>query len=139
MEDNDKRQAAKSALEASKKPRTIAEIKREVEEEEAMILREKELEQERAYRRMEYWDNTSREEGVSGKKAGGVIPAVQNNDSGNSSGGGAVSGTDSESDSQAGKTIKGLSAVKWIPRMESDLEEMLVRNQFDFKAVAKEF
>ena len=50
---------------------------------------------------MEYWENNAREEGVGGKKAAGVIPAAQN-DGGNSSGG-AVSGTDSESDTGKGK------------------------------------
>ena len=29
--------------------------------------------------------------------------------------------------------------MKWVPKLEADLEEMLVRNQFDFIGAAKEF
>jgi len=107
-------------------------------EEETQLAREKELEKEKAYKRMCYWENTEREAGVGGKKAASVIPAAQNNDSGNSSGG-AVSGTDSESDAPTGKVIKDLFQVKWAPKLESELENMLVRNVFDFVATSKEF
>lgn len=53
---------------------------------------------------------------------------------------GAVSGTSSESEREYdGFTIKDLSQVKWTPRLEANLEEMLIRNHFDFKESAKEF
>jgi hypothetical protein len=29
--------------------------------------------------------------------------------------------------------------VRWTPRLEATLEEILIRNQFDFKNTAKEF
>lgn len=29
--------------------------------------------------------------------------------------------------------------MKWTPKLEANLEEMLVRNQFDFKSSSKEF
>ena len=32
-----------------------------------------------------------------------------------------------------------MSQVRWTPKLELLLEEMLVRNQFDFKPAAKEF
>ena len=59
LEDNERRQKEKSALEAAKANRkqTWEEMKKEAEEEERIIEQEKELERERAYRRMEYWDN----------------------------------------------------------------------------------
>jgi hypothetical protein len=38
-----------------------------------------------------------------------------------------------------GFKILDLSGVRWTPRLEASLEEMLIRNQFDFKPVAKEF
>ena len=79
-------------------------------EEERQLHRDKELEKEKAYKRMVYWENNEREQGIGGKKAASVIPAAQNNDSGNSSGG-AVSGTDSESDAPTGKKIKDLFQV----------------------------
>ncbi len=53
---------------------------------------------------------------------------------------GAVSGTSSESDTDyTGIEIKDLSQVRWTPRLEATLEEILIRNQFDFKNTAKEF
>ena len=55
------------------------------------------------------------------------------NSSGNSSGG-AVSGTDSESEPDTmGRMVKDLTAVSWTPGLEAKLEEMLIRNAFDFK------
>jgi hypothetical protein len=51
-----------------------------------------------------------------------------------------VSGTSSESDTDyTGIEIKDLSQVRWTPRLEATLEEILIRNQFDFKNTAKEF
>merc|ERR1712060_404634 len=70
-----------------------------------------------------------------------VIPApiVEGNNSGNSSGG-AVSGTDSESEAETGgRMVKDISAIEWTPRLESELEEILIRNAFDFKAASKDF
>ena len=62
------------------------------------------------------------------------------NSSGNSSGGGAVSGTDSESEPDTlGRMVKDLTAVSWTPALEAKLEEMLIRNAFDFKQAGKEF
>jgi len=34
--------------------------------------------------------------------------------------------------------VKDLTAVQWTPRLEAKLEEMLIRNAFDFKLSAKE-
>lgn len=50
-----------------------------------------------------------------------------------------MSGTSSDDADYDGFTIKDLSQVRWTPRLESILEEMLIRNQFDFKNAAKEF
>lgn len=55
---------------------------------------------------------------------------------------GCVSGTDSESDTDQvlpGKVKADLAQVKWTPKLEATLEEILIRNQFDFKLTAKEF
>ena len=57
---------------------------------------------------------------------------------------GCVSGTDSESESElivneTGKVKADLTQVKWTPKLEATLEEILIRNQFDFKVTAKEF
>jgi len=35
--------------------------------------------------------------------------------------------------------VKDLTAVQWSPALEAKLEEMLIRNAFDFKSAAKEF
>lgn len=78
-----------------------------------------------------------------GEAANALVPAVVNensNNSGNSSGGGAVSGTDSESEPDTmGRMVKDLTAVQWTPSLEGKLEDMLLRNAFDFKSTAKEF
>lgn len=82
-----------------------------------------------------------REQGVYGKPAGGIIPAAIGSDhnSGNSSGG-AVSGTDSESEPETmGRMVKDLSAVEWSPKLEGQLEEILIRDAFDFKQAGKDF
>ena len=71
-----------------------------------------------------------------------AVPGSGNqSDSGNSSGGaGAVSGTDSESEvDMKGKEVLDVNDLKWTPRLETTLEEMLLRNVFDFGATAKEF
>lgn len=79
LEDNEEKQKQKSALEAAnagKPKKTMEDLKKEADEEMKMIENERQLEQERAYKRMEYWDNTAREEGIGGKKAAGIIPAA---------------------------------------------------------------
>ena len=35
--------------------------------------------------------------------------------------------------------VKDLTAVQWSPALEAKLEDMLIRNAFDFKSAAKEF
>ena len=51
-----------------------------------------------------------------------------------------MSGTDSESEPDTkGRMVKDLTAVRWTPALEGKLEEMLIRNAFDFKQAAKEF
>jgi hypothetical protein len=36
-------------------------------------------------------------------------------------------------------TYKSLSEVKWVPRLEADLEEILIEKHFDFGKAASEF
>ena len=84
-----------------------------------------------------------REQGINGSPAGGIIPAAINTDqqhnSGNSSSG-AVSGTDSESEPETmGRMVKDLSALEWSTELEAKLEEILIRDAFDFKTSAKDF
>lgn len=44
-------------------------------------------------------------------------------------GAGAVSGTSSESDTDyTGLEVRDLSQVRWTPRLEATLEEILIRN-----------
>lgn len=54
-----------------------------------------------------------------------------------------MSGTDSESDAELAKrtdiTVKDMSHVKWSPKLEAQLEEILTRNHFDFRPTSKEF
>lgn len=60
LEDNEIKQKEKSALEAARanrKKKTTEEMLQEVREEESQIARDKELEREKAYKRMEYWSN----------------------------------------------------------------------------------
>lgn len=95
---------------------------------------------------------------MNGVKAASVIPVptqveVKENINTNSSrinfhpqqkleggGGGAVSGTSSESDTDyTGLEVRDLSQVRWSPKLEATLEEILIRNQFDFKATSREF
>ena len=103
-------------------------------------LYEEEEKKETAYRIQEEQRNARRQRGLGGQPAGGIIPAAVNeNNSGNSSSG-AVSGTDSESEPDTmGRMVKDLSAVQWCPRLEMKLEEILIRNAFDFKSTAKDF
>lgn len=35
--------------------------------------------------------------------------------------------------------VKDLTAVQWSPSLENHLEEVLIRNAFDFKSTAKDF
>lgn len=83
-----------------------------------------------------------RAENIPQQRRGSPNNQQRSSSEGSGSDKGAVSGTSSEeSDTQAseGFTIKDLSQVKWTPKLEASLEEMLVRNQFDFKSSAKEF
>lgn len=55
---------------------------------------------------------------------------------------GAVSGTDSESDSEFMKKIRGnrvKAAFKWTAEYEEELEEILITYSFDFKAATRAF
>ena len=93
--------------------------------------------------------NRRRQEGLLGSPASGIIPAAINedaanhsgsNNSGNSSGGGAVSGTDSESEPETmGRMVKDLTAVEWTPKLEAQLEDILIRNAFEFKQASRDF
>ena len=127
IEDYDRRyKASKQAVEARQgKDFNIAQ------------LAEEEEKKERAYRREERNRNRRRQAGLMGTPAQGVIPAAvsdNSNNSGNSSGGGAVSGTDSESESDTkGRMVKDISSIEWNTQLESKLEEVLIRNVFDFK------
>ena len=45
-----------------------------------------------------------------------------------------MSGTDSESEPDTqNRMVKDLTAVSWTPNVEGKLEEILIRNAFDFK------
>ena len=113
-----------------------------MEEQKRILDEEEEARLDREYRREVSRQNLERENGIMGYRAPGVIPtpkpvqqAEQNaqSDSGNSSGAGAVSGTDSESEvDTSDKQIVDLSSLRWTPQLESNLEEMLIRNAFDF-------
>ena len=51
-----------------------------------------------------------------------------------------MSGTDSESEPDTlGRMVKDLTALQWTPSLEAKLEEILIRNAFDFKSAAKDF
>ena len=51
-----------------------------------------------------------------------------------------MSGTDSESEPDTqGRMVKDLTAVSWTPNVEAKLEEILIRNAFDFKQAGKDF
>lgn len=52
-----------------------------------------------------------------------------------------MSGTSSDSDVEYGPgfTVRNLNQARWTPKLEACLEEMLVRNQFDFKSTSREF
>lgn len=105
-------------------------------------LAAEEEKKERAYRREERERNRRRQAGLMGQPVQGIIPAAvadNSNNSGNSSGG-AVSGTDSESEPDTmGRMVKDLSAINWNATLEGKLEDILIRNVFDFKLAAKEF
>jgi len=50
-----------------------------------------------------------------------------------------VSGTDSESEPDTmGRMVKDLTGVQWTPALEAKLEEILIRNAFEFKQAAKD-
>jgi len=83
-------------------------------------------------------ENERRERGVGGQKAGGVIPGPMVRQSS----AGAVYSTDSESEAENMHKMekeKDLVQFKWTPEWEERLEEILMRNYFDFHATAKEF
>ncbi len=51
-----------------------------------------------------------------------------------------MSGTDSESEPDTmGRMVKDLTGVQWTPALEGKLEEILIRNAFEFKQAAKDF
>lgn len=136
VEDYDRRyqEEMEARREAQANPKNIAQLHAEEEK------------KEHEYRREEARRNMRRQAGLAGgQPAGAVIPAAINpndssNNSGNSSGGGAVSGTDSESEPDTqNRMVKDLTAVNWTKNVEQKLEEILIRNAFDFKLTAKEF
>lgn len=88
--------------------------------------------------RLDEEENRKRESG----KAASVIPTAIKADRGGYSSGGAVSGTDSESESEFQSKIKGKrvdKAFKWTPETEEQLEEFLIKHSFDFKAATRDF
>ena len=55
---------------------------------------------------------------------------------------GAVSATDSESESEFQSKIRGnrpQAQFKWTPKSEDQLEEILIKHSFDFKAACRDF
>ena len=82
--------------------------------------------------------------------AGGIIPAAIKKPSGYSSEeskdknfvAGAVSATDSESETEFMSQLRGgrtKQPFKWTTEYEDILEEVLMKNQFDFRAASREF
>lgn len=94
-------------------------------------LREKEIEMEQVIQE-EY---RQREAG----SAASVIPAAirkKNYEAG------AVSATDSESEAEFQQKLRGnrtKAAFKWTPKHEHELEELLIKHSFDFKAATRDF
>ena len=94
-------------------------------------LREKEIELDQVMQ-AEY---KQREAG----NAGSVIPAAirkENHEAG------AVSATDSESETEFQQKLRGnrtKKAFKWTPKHEHELEELLIKHSFDFKAATRDF
>ena len=83
-------------------------------------------------------------------KSSSVIPAAIKRSTGYSSSdiekkdfiAGAVSATDSESESEFMTKIRGnreKAQLKWTPELEEKLEEILLKNQFEFRAASREF
>lgn len=97
----------------------------------ARALREKEIELDQVMQ-AEY---KQRESG----SAGSVIPAAirkQNYEAG------AVSATDSESETEFQQKLRGnrrKATFKWTPKHEHELEEVLIKHSFDFKAATRDF
>ncbi len=55
---------------------------------------------------------------------------------------GAVSGTDSESENEFSKKLRGnrvKKPLKWTEELENYLESVLIKHQFDFKVAHREF
>ena len=55
---------------------------------------------------------------------------------------GAVSATDSESEAEFQQKLRGnrtKAAFKWTPKHEHELEELLIKHSFDFKAATRDF
>jgi len=83
-------------------------------------------------------------------KSSSVIPAAIKKSTGYSSSdnekkdyiAGAVSATDSESETEFMTKIRGnreKGQIKWTPELEEKLEEILLKNQFEFRAASREF
>ena len=79
-----------------------------------------------------------------GQNRTGVIPAAifKSGDQNRGKNYGAVSGTDSESESEFLQKIRGKrvnAAFKWTPEYEEELEEILIRHMFDFRVATRQF
>lgn len=85
------------------------------------------------------------QEEYSRREAGSVescIPAAVMAPTGNKVHSGAVSGTDSESESEFMSKIRGSRVkqnFKWTTEYEDLLEEVLIKHSFDFRAASRDF
>jgi hypothetical protein len=87
---------------------------------------------------MEQEDYSRREAGSSGS----CIPAAVLAPIGSKNHSGAVSGTDSESESEFQSKIRGNRVkhqFKWTSEYEDMLEELLMKHSFDFRAASRDF
>lgn len=87
---------------------------------------------------MEQEDYSRREAGTSGS----CIPAAVLAPTGNKHCSGAVSGTDSESESEFQSKIRGNRVkhqFKWTSEYEDMLEDLLIKHSFDFRAASRDF
>ena len=87
---------------------------------------------------MEQEEYSRREAG----SVGSCIPAAVLAPTGNKVHSGAVSGTDSESESEFMSKIRGSrvkQSFKWTSEYEDLLEEVLIKHSFDFRAASRDF
>jgi hypothetical protein len=87
---------------------------------------------------MEQEEYRQREAGNSGS----CIPAAVMAPTGNKICSGAVSGTDSESESEFQSKIRGnrvKQQFKWTSAYEDMLEDLLIKHSFDFRAASRDF